>query len=50
MLQELIRLQKTNNSINDSKQKKGMQALSFSKKTALLRGTASKYHGDFYCL
>ena len=49
MLQEL-NLRKTNNSLNDPKQRKRKLALSCVKKlTTSLKGITSK-HGDFYCL
>ena len=42
---------KTNNSLNDSKQRKRMLAdLAVKKLSALLRGITSKHQGDFYCL
>ena len=42
---------KTNNSLNDPKQKKeGWHYLAVKKLSALLRGITSKHDGDFYCL
>ena len=50
-LKNYFELWKTNNSINDFKQRKRRLALSCVKETfTLLRGITSKHHGDFYCL
>ena len=44
-----FKLWKTNNSHNDSKQRKGRLALSYSKElSALLRGINSKHNGGSY--
>ena len=51
IFQNLFKLWKTNNSIDDSKWRKRKLALSCSKKlSALVRGTTSKHDSDFYCL
>ena len=49
MFQNITQIVKTNYSFNDSKQRR--MTLSYNEKiSALLRGTTSKHHGDFYDL
>ena len=50
LVQKLIQIEKKNLLMIPKGEKEGWNYIAIKKLLALLRGIASKYYGDFYCL